>query len=204
MAERFRVTSSAEGLELYFPPLRRPLAAARLALFGAACLLLGLFATAGVLPLAHTGAAEALTAWLMSAFIAPFIAFGIGFPLLAAYGVANSLTVSISRQAIRSRRRVLGIALPERSLRCEDVATLRSMEEARYLWLLDKQRQYRIVAAPKGNDFDPAATPMRRVLAVCRHHRLTVAESLCGKSELDAVSAAIARAAGIAPISQPQ
>jgi DNA-binding IclR family transcriptional regulator len=100
-ADTAQLTRVPRGIELFFPPLRTPGAALGLALFGAACFIAGSFAAILVAPLAQTGPSGAMALWLMSIFIIPFMVFGVVFPLLAVYTIANSLTVIVTESQIR-------------------------------------------------------------------------------------------------------
>ena len=190
-------------MELYFPPLRTPGAALALALFGLACFVPGFFAAIAVAPLAAAGAAGMIAIWLMSIFILPFIAFGVLFVALAAYLVANSLTVTITESEIRSSRRVLGIALQERRVQRGDIAALDAVVTLRYRWPRDDIPFYSLVARTRSGAglTMPDAYRTGR-LAQFRNRNVTVAESLRGEELMQQIRGEIVRAARIEHLPQ--
>jgi hypothetical protein len=179
-AAGYRLTRSGPELELYFPPLRAPAAAGSIALFGCACLAPGVFAALAVAPASSAGAAGMLGIWLMSIFILPFVAFGMAFLALAAYLLANSLTVSVTATEIRSLRRVFGLALAERRIACCDIARLTEVATLRNRWPGAKDVYYSLVATSRSGK-----------------RRVTVAETL-SRAALAEASAEIARAGRLA------
>src|SRR4051812_15144849 len=104
-----RVTTTPDGIELYFPPLRNLAAALALGAFGAIATTLGLVGTMALLPGAtHTGGL--MSAVLLAAFVVPFAAFGAAFVLLAMYMVVNGLIVHVTLDGITSIRTLFGVA----------------------------------------------------------------------------------------------
>jgi len=191
-----RLTRTARGIELHFPPLRTPAPALALALFGAAGFIPGLFAALAVAPLAASGAAGMMAVWLMSIFIVPFIAFGVLFIVLAVYLVGNSLTVAVTESEIRSQRRVFGILQRERCVRRTDVAALEAVAVLRYRWPRDDVPFYSLVVRTRsgaGLTLPEACRTGR--LAQFRDRNVTVAESLRGDELMERIRTEIVRAA---------
>ncbi len=173
-----RLSQQTGGIELYFPPLRTPEVALLLGLFGMVCMALPLFALAGV----PAGGAHGLLAiTLLSAFVAPFPVFGAVFVALAAYMLANSLTVSVNASAIRTVRRVFGLAFSRRELKCAEITGLKAQIAAKYQELFSREPYFRLVARH----------------ATLRRKDLVVAESLKGEAMMAQMQALIARHAGL-------
>ena len=180
------LTRLPQGIELYFPPFRRPAATLSLALFGIACLIPGLFAALALTPLVFSGASGMVAIWLMSIFILPFVAFGVLFVALAAYRLSNSLTVTVTASEIRSLRRILGFPLLEQRISRADVAALDAVASMRYRWRRSDAPFFSIVART-GSAAGMAMPP--------RNRNVTVAESLGGEELTEQVRAEIAAAA---------
>lgn len=173
-----RLSQQTGAIELYFPPLRTPEVALLLGLFGMVCMALPLFTLAGV----PAGGAHGLLAIaLLSAFVAPFPVFGAVFVALAAYMLANSLTVSVNASAIRTVRRVFGFALSRRELKCAEITGLKAQIAAKYQELFSREPYFRLVARH----------------ATLRRKDLVVAESLKGEAMMAQMQALIARHAGL-------
>ncbi len=171
-----------DGIELYFPPLRAPAGALGLGLFGALCVALPLFALSGLLPMGGNEAHSLLALALLGAFVAPFPVFGAVFVGLAVYLLANSLTVTVSSSAIRTVRRVFGLALKRRELKCADIASLEAQSAAKYQSVFSAEPYYRLAARH----------------ATLRHNDLVIAESLQGEALMAQMQALIARHARLA------
>ncbi|MBM3357665.1 MAG: hypothetical protein FJY54_08045 [Betaproteobacteria bacterium] len=181
-----RVTRIPYGVELYFPPLRAPAAAASAAAFGAVCLLPSLLAAAALIPRDASDAYGLLALVLLSAFAVPLVAFGVTFLALAVYLMANSLTVQVTAAAIRSRRSVFGCALSPRELRRGEVAAIEPEPAARYRNLLGGEPGYRLIARP-----GPRAPAGQRVMIV--------AEDLKGTGKVNEVRRLIESSMRLAP-----
>ena len=183
MTSPVQLTRSDQGLDLYFPPMRLPGSAAALGLFGAACLVAGSLSAAIVVPLAMTGPAGALSAWLMSIFIAPFLLFGLALPVAAVYRVANSLAVRITPAWIMTVRRVFGIAVRRRSCACKEVVAISVFRRRRYA-----------LPRPSGSTFD--------LVARTDTAAITVAESLPDAGAAEQLLAEILHNAGLGHLAQ--
>lgn len=190
-----RLTRSLQGMELYFPPLRDPVAAAMLALFGISCFIPGFFAAVAVAPLAESGPAGMLSIVLMSIFILPFIAFGVLFVALAVYQVANSLTVRVTEAEIRSQRRVFGMMLRDQRVASANIAAIDAVAAVRYWWPREEIGYYNLVAKTKSG----ARLTMKEArrtgrLAQYRNRKVTVAEGLRGEALMEQMKAEIVHA----------
>lgn len=178
-----RLVQRGDALEIYFPPLRAPAAALALGFFGAACLVLPLFAVSGALSAIGSNSAHGLLILaLLGAFVVPFPVFGAVFVALAVYMLANSLTVTVSASAIRAVRRIFGLKWRERELKCREIAALETQTDARYQSVFSAEPIFRLVARH----------------ATLRKNNLVVAESLQGEAMTAQVQALIARHAGLA------
>lgn len=179
--EIVRVTQRPDGIELYYPPLRAPEAAAMLGMFGVVCIALPLFAISALLGAGGSEAYGLLAIALVSSFVAPFPIFGAVFMVLAVYLLANSLTVTVTPATIRSERRVFGLSVRRREINCRDVAALEDGVAAKYQGLFSDQPRFRLIA---------------RHAALSRHD-VVVAESLAGEAMLAQVRSMIAEHAGL-------
>lgn len=179
--ELIRVSSRPNGIELYFPPLRTPMIAAALGLFGVVCIVLPLLAVFSLLAAGGSAAHGLLALVLTSSFVAPFPVFGAVFIALAVYLVANSLTVSISPAVIRSERRIFGISLRRREIKCADIAAIEGRTAAKYQTLFGAGTQFRLIA---------------RHVTHSRYD-VVVAENLAGETMMEQVHGLIAGHAGL-------
>jgi hypothetical protein len=175
------VSRDARGVELYFPPLRAPGAALALGAFGAVCGGISTLAVLGLMPAGGFDSHALLEIALVAAFIAPVLAFGIVFIVLAVYLLANSLSVRVGTARITSVRRVFGLSVGRREMQCADVTALEPEIMARYRSLFSTEPCYRLVAFGR-------AQP---------RSRLVLAEGLCSKAALEQVRHLIADAAGL-------
>lgn len=176
-----RVAATAHGVELYFPPLRAPVMALALGMFGLTCLLLSLLAAAGLLTAGGGGTYGLLVIVLMAAFLAPFPVFGVVFIALAIYLLANSLTVWADAAGVRATRRLFGIAVRRRSIARAELAAIESAPAARYQSVLMAEPCFRLVARH----------------AAQRARDVVVADALQGESVAAEVRALISRHAGL-------
>ncbi len=211
-----RLSRRPDGIELYFPPLRAPAGALGLGLFGALCLALPLFALSGLLSTSESNAHDLLAITLLGAFVAPFPVFGVVFIGLAVYMLANSLTVSVNPSAIRTVRRVFGLVLNRRELKCADIVSLEAQIAAKYQSLFSTEPYFRLVARrtrrgeARGRGSAQATGTMPLLAhdfreevarhATLRKNDLVVAESLQGEALMAQMQALIARHAGLAAV----
>jgi hypothetical protein len=177
-----RLSQRGDAIELYFPPLRAPVAALALGFFGVVCVALPLLAVPGALPVTGGSAAHGLLVIaLLGAFVVPFPVFGAVFVAIAVYLAANSLTVTVSPSAIRTVRRVFGLKFSERELKRPEIAALEAQAAARYQNVFNAEPNFRLVARH----------------ATLLKNDLVVAESLRGEAMTAQVQALIARHAGL-------
>ena len=83
---------------------------------------------------------------LVGAFVVPFPVFGVVFVSLAAYMLANSLTVDVSPSAIGITRRVFGVEVRRRELRTAEVEGIEPQIAARYQNLFSGEPYFRLIA----------------------------------------------------------
>jgi hypothetical protein len=177
-----RLSQRGDAIELYFPPLRAPVAALALGFFGVVCLALPLLAISGALAaMGGSAAHDLLIIALLGAFVVPFPVFGAVFIALAVYLLANSLTVTVSPSNIRVVRRVFGLKLRGRELKRAEIAALEAQTAARYQSVFSAEPTFRLVACH----------------ATLRKNDLVIAESLRGEAMTAQVQALIARHAGL-------
>lgn len=120
---------------------------------------------------------------LLGAFAAPFFVFGVVFAVIALYMLANSLTVNVTPEMIRTVRRVFGLAWARRELGCADITAIEAQISAKYQNLFGAEPYFRLVARH----------------ATQRDRDLVVAESLRGKAVKAEVQALITHYAGLNP-----
>lgn len=177
------VAPHADGIELYFPPLRAAAAAAMLALFGLACSLIGL-ASMGGLAGSGSEAASLLALAFAGIFALPLFLLGQLFIAIALWSAFNSLRVDVSAQGIRTERRWLGYPLVRRALAGEEIGTIESRFAAKYLGILGRGRPYRLLANGPGQSpplliadhlRGPAVTETLRQLVIEALHRPALA-----------------------------
>lgn len=169
------------GIELYFPPLRALRGAAALGGFGAVCVALPIAALFGLVAAGGSHAHSMLAIVLTGAFIVPLAVFGAVFVALALYMAANSLTVDIGTTEITTLRRVFGLPLARRAMRCSEIAAIEPRPAARYESLFRAESCYGLIA--RNN--------------VPRRAEMVVAEGLCGEALATRVGSLIAGAAGV-------
>ena len=179
--EIVRVSQRPGGIELYFPPLRAPGIAAMLGLFGVVCMVLPLLAASSLLAAGGSAVHGLLAIALVGSFVAPFPVFGAVFVALAVYLLANSLTVTVNPSAIRTVRRVFGMCLRRREIKCRDVAAIEDRIAAKYQSLFSAEPQFRLIARH--------ATQPR--------YDVVVAETLAGEAMMAQVQGLIAGHAGL-------
>lgn len=144
-----RVTRTPHGIALYFPPLRAGHGPLALALFGALCIALPMLALPALVP--PGGDAHGLLGIaLIGTFIVPFPAFGAAFMALAAYALANSLSVEAGPEGISTVRRVFGIALCRRAIARSDIAAIELREAPRYRNVLGAGTRFDLVVRGAG------------------------------------------------------
>ena len=176
-----RVTATAQGVEIHFPPLRAPVAALAVGAFGLSCLLLAVLAAGGMLSSGGSEAYGQLVIALMIAFAVPFPVFGALFTLLAVYMLANSLTVEAGAHGIRATRRLFGFAVGRRAIAATELAAIEAEAAARYQGLLSAEPCFRLVARH----------------ATQRGRDVVLADALRGETLAAEVQALIARHAGL-------
>ena len=174
-----RLTRTDDGIELYFPPFRRPGTALGLGVFGVIASVLPAVGIAALIPRALADSAGLMSAVLVAAFILPFLAFGMTCVLLAAYTVSNALLVRVDREGIQTWRMLFGVALKRHRLPRDAIAGIESQIAARDQSPFNAQPVYRLIARDR--------TGTRRVI---------IAESLAGETLMQQVKALVERARG--------
>ena len=144
-ASTVRVTRGADGLELYFPPLRMPEVALPLALFGAIAMTLPAVAVAALLP-SLQGASGMVSAVLVAAFALPFGVFGAAFVGLGFYMLTNAFIVHVGAGSVRTARVLFGVVVRRQAVAFADVASLDAEITSRYQSLFSREPVYQLVA----------------------------------------------------------
>jgi hypothetical protein len=176
-----RVTQLSPGLEFYFPPLRNLGAAAGFGAFGALSIALPVAAAASLGLTDGPGAQGWLVIILVGGFALPILAFGVVFIALAAYLLANSLTVVARPDHIATVRRLFGLTLSRRTLSCTDIPAVEPLIPARFQNQFSAEPHYQLIARSR----NPAQAG------------LVIAESLPGRAVMERMAALIAGATGI-------
>ena len=149
-AAGLEVAPHADGVALYFPPLRAAAAAAMLALFGLACSLIGLASMGGLASSGSEESASLLALAFAGVFALPLFALGQLFIAIALWAAFNSLLVDVSAQGIRTERRFLGYPLARRAMESEKISAVESRFAAKYLGIFGQGRPYRLLATSSG------------------------------------------------------
>ena len=165
-----QVTHTAEGVELYFPPLRMPEVAFPLAVFGVIAAALPGVAMLGLIP-GLGDAGTLLSAALIGGFVLPFFVFGAVFVALAFYMVANALLVRIRAEGIETARILFGVVIRRRRIARSDIASLEPEIASRYQSLFSPDPVYQLVARARDRS------------------RIVVGETLKGESAMTRVKA---------------
>jgi len=172
------ITTTAQAVELHFPPLRAPGTALALGIFGLTCLLLPLLAAAGLLPRGTEDAYGLVSVVLIGVFIAPFPVFGVVFLALAVYLLGNSLTVRADRGGISATRRLFGVTMRRRWIPRAELAAVDAAPAARYMSVFSAEPCHRIIARHAGQrgrdvvvaDAVPGDAPAAQVRALIAQH----------------------------------
>lgn len=176
-----RLTPTPEGFELHFPPLRNRGAAVGFGVFGALSVALPVAAAAGLGIIEGPGAFGWLAIVLVGGFALPLLAFGVVFLALAAYLLANSLTVTVGANRIATVRRLFGVTLYHRTLRYAEVAAVVPLSAARLQNRFSAEPRFQLVARSR--------TPGQR--------DLVIAESLPGRAAMERLATRLASAIGV-------
>jgi hypothetical protein len=179
--EIVRVRQLPQGLEFYFPPFRNLGAAAGFGAFGTLSIALAVAAAAGLGLTDSLGAQGWLVIILVGGFALPILAFGVVFIALAAYLLANSLTVMVRPDHIATVRRLFGLTLSRRTLFCADIPAVEPLIPARFQNQFSAEPHYQLIARSR----NPAQA------------NLVIAESLPGRAAMEQMAALIAGATGI-------
>lgn len=142
----FRLTRTAHGLILNFPPLRAPGPALGLLAFAALCALMPALGLSALLPLDNTNAAAIVSLALIGGFAAPFIFTSAVFAVLACYMLANSLRVEITVSGITTERRVLGRVTRRSHIARADITEVEPRISARFQNLFGATPRYTLIA----------------------------------------------------------
>ena len=143
------IVPNAAGIVLYFPPLRAAGSALMLALFGAACSVIGLAALLGLVRSGETATASMLALGFAGVFALPLLALGQLFIVIALWTAANSLYVEASSAGLRTVRKWFGYTVSQRVLARGDIAAIDSRLAAKYIGAFGAVRYFRLVARPR-------------------------------------------------------
>jgi hypothetical protein len=160
------VTTRAQGVELYFPPLRAAGSALMLALFGIACGVIGAAAVSGLARSGDSATASMLALAFAGVFALPLTGLGLAFIAIAVWTALNSLTVEVNNTGLRTVRRWLGFEVARRALPRHEIAAIEIRLTAKYIGVFGALRYYRLIALGRG--------------AQARHCTLVIADSLQG------------------------
>ena len=141
-----RMTQRGPVIELYFPPLRAAGSSFLLALFGAACCVIGGAAISGLVHSSTTFAANLLALAFAGVFALPLVGLGLWFIVIAVWTAANSVSVEVSTAGLHTERRWLGYAFARRSLARDEIMALDVKLAAKYIGAFGAARYYRLIA----------------------------------------------------------
>ena len=145
------VTLRADGVTLYFPPLRATASALLLALFGGACSVIGLAAISGLARSGETAAASMLALAFAGVFALPLFALGQLFIAVAVWTAANSLNTDVSGAGLRTVRRWFGYAITRRDMPRDEITAIESRHAARFIGAFGGAPYYRLVARTRNS-----------------------------------------------------
>ncbi len=176
-----RLTRTAQGIDLYFPPLRSAGASIGLGAFGVICTALPTVAGAALVSALGFDTHGLLVIALLAGFIVPFFAFGLVFIALAVYQLANSLHVRVERAGIATARRAFGLTFGRRIIAGANIAAVVPRIPSRFQSPFAAEASYRLIALNRA----PGKAGM------------VVAESLAGEALMERVRILIEDAAGV-------
>jgi hypothetical protein len=140
------ITPRADGVALYFPPLRAAGSALMLALFGGACSVIGLAAISGLARSGETAATSLLALAFAGVFALPLFALGQLFIAIAVWTAANSLQVEVSSTGLSTVRRWFGYTVARCEIPHDEIAAIESRLAAKYVGAFGGTRYYRLIA----------------------------------------------------------
>jgi hypothetical protein len=141
-----QVTRTADGVELYFPPLRDGEVALPLAVFGLIAAAIPGIAIVALAPGALSDAGSQLSAALIAGFVLPFFVFGAVFILLAFYMFANALLVHAGAEGIETARILFGVVIRRQRIGRGEIASVEPEIASRYQSLFSSAPIYQLVA----------------------------------------------------------
>lgn len=144
-----------------------------LALFGAACCVIGGAAISGLFHSGATFSASLLALAFAGVFAGPLIGLGLWFITIAAWIAVNSVTVEISSAGLQTERRCLGYAFARRALARDDITALDVKLAAKYL---GAARYYHLIA--RGDNRALLIADNLKGLAAAEHMRNIIIEQL--------------------------
>ena len=145
------VIAHGHDVELYFPPLRTAGSTLMLALFGAACGVIGGAAISGLLHSGDSSATSLLALAFAGVFALPLAGLGALFIAIAAWTAVNSLTVEVSPAGLRTERRCLGFSIARRAMPRDDISALDVQLAAKYIGVFGTARYYRLIARSRNS-----------------------------------------------------
>lgn len=140
------ITARGPGVELHFPPLRATGSALMLALFGAACSVIGIAAIAGLLRSSGSVAATLLALSFAGVFALPLVGLGLWFLAIAIWTAANSLIIEIGAAGLQMERRCFGFLFARHTMPSADITAIDAQPAAKYIGVFGAVRYYRLFA----------------------------------------------------------
>ena len=122
-----------------------------LALFGAACGVIGGAAISGLLHSGDSSATNLLALAFAGVFALPLAGLGALFIAIAAWTAVNSLTVEVSPAGLRTERRCLGFSIARRAMARDDISALDVQLAAKYIGVFGTARYYRLIARSRNS-----------------------------------------------------
>lgn len=150
-----QITARAHGAELYFPPLRAAGSALMLALFGAACGVIGTAAVSGLVRSGESATASMLALAFAGVFALPLLGLGLLFIAIAIWTALNSLTVDVDITGLCTVRRWLGFTVARHALPRHEIAAIEIRLMAKYIGVFGASRYYRLVALARESQARP-------------------------------------------------
>ncbi len=140
------VLEDGAALIVHCPALRSAGAALMLAMFGAACSVIAIAATIGLLGAGSDTLSNLLALAFAGVLVVPLFAIGTLFCAVALWSAFNSRTAAAAAHGVRIERRWCGIPLSRQTLATDSITALESRREARFTGIFSDTRHYRLVA----------------------------------------------------------
>jgi hypothetical protein len=140
------VVNEGDALVVHCPVLRSAGPSLMLAMFGAACSVIAIASTIGLMGAGNDALSNLLALAFAGVLVLPLFGVGALFIVIALWSALNSRTVAAAANGVRVERRWCGIPLSRKSFTVESITALDSVREARFVGIFSGTRHYRLLA----------------------------------------------------------